>query len=152
MAGAQGAEREPSRRRQGFARGRRRRRRAAGQDPSASTETRVLGLKGDALNLNTNEVVTSNPDDRTTWDVGKGEKVAGGKSDKLSEIGHGQVPFMGSEAPAAAVSFARVTQQADRVVRSAPARHSRERSAAGGAQSWRRRGLISLRDFPSAGP
>ena len=58
----------------------------------ASTETRVLGLKGDALNLNTDEVVTSNPDDRTTWDVGKAERVAGGKSDKLSEIGHGQVP------------------------------------------------------------
>ncbi len=78
----------------------------------ASTETRVLGLKGDALNLNTDEVVTSNPDDRTKWDVGKGGKVAGGKSDKLSEMGHGQVPFMGSEATAAAVSFARVTQRA----------------------------------------
>ena len=73
----------------------------------ASTETRVLGLKGDALNLNTDAVVTSNPDDRTTWEVGKGAK-----SDKLSEIGHGQVPFMGSDAPAAAVSFARVTQRA----------------------------------------
>ena len=78
----------------------------------ASTETRVLGLKGDALNLNTAEVVTSNPDDRTKWNVGKGEKVEGGKSDKLSEIGHGQVPFMGSDATAAAVSFARVTQRA----------------------------------------
>ena len=78
----------------------------------ASTETRVLGLKGDALNLNTEEVVTSNSDDRTTWDIGKAEKVAGGTSDKLSEIGHGQVPFMGSDAPAAAVSFARVTQRA----------------------------------------
>ena len=78
----------------------------------ASTKTRVLGVKGDALNLNTDEVVTSNPDDRTMWDVGKAEKVAGGKSDKLSEIGHGQVPFMGSDAPAAAVSFARVTQRA----------------------------------------
>ena len=78
----------------------------------ASTETRVLGLKGDALNLSTDEVVTSNPDDRTKWDVGKGEKVEGGKSDKLSEIGHGQVPFMGSDATAAAVSFARVTQRA----------------------------------------
>ena len=78
----------------------------------ASTDTRVLGLKGDALNLNTDEVVTSNPDDRTRWDVGKGGKVDGGKSDKLSEIGHGQVPFMGADAPAAAVSFARVTQRA----------------------------------------
>ncbi len=78
----------------------------------ASTDTRVLGLKGDALNLNTDEVVTSNPDDRTKWSVGKGGKVDGGKSDKLSEIGHGQVPFMGADAPAAAVSFARVTQRA----------------------------------------
>ena len=78
----------------------------------ASIDTRVLGLKGDALNLNTDEVVTSNPDDRTKWDVGKGEKVAGGKKDKLSEMGHGQVPFMGKEATAAAVSFARVTQRA----------------------------------------
>ena len=32
--------------------------------------------------------------------------------DKLSEIGHGQVPFMGDEASAAAVSFAKVTQRA----------------------------------------
>ena len=78
----------------------------------ASTETRVLGLKGDALNLNTDDAVTSNPDDRTTWEVGKGAKIAGAKSDKLSEIGHGQVPFMGNDAPAAAVSFARVTQRA----------------------------------------
>ena len=78
----------------------------------AATETRVLGLKGDALNLNTDDVVTSNPDDRTAWEVGKGAGIAGAKSDKLSEIGHGQVPFMGTDAPAAAVSFARVTQRA----------------------------------------
>ena len=78
----------------------------------ASTDTKVLGLKGDALNLSTDEAVTSNPDDRTGWDVGKGAKIAGGKNDKLSEIGHGQVPFMGADAPAAAVSFARVTQRA----------------------------------------
>ena len=79
----------------------------------ASTETRTLGLKGDALNLNTNDSVTSNPDDRTKWEVGKGGKIAGAKNDKLSEIGHGQVPFMrSSDASAAAVSFARVTQRA----------------------------------------
>ena len=78
----------------------------------ASTETRVLGLKGDPLNLNTDEVVTSNPDDRTRWDIGGAEKVAGGKRDRLSELGHGQVPFMGNDAAAAAVSFQRVTQRA----------------------------------------
>ena len=78
----------------------------------ASTETRTFGLKGDALNLSTDEQVTSNPNDRTDWDVGKGGKIEGGRNDKLSEIGHGQVPFMGAGAPAAAVSFARVTQRA----------------------------------------
>ena len=78
----------------------------------ASTDTKVLGLKGDALNLTTDAVVTSNPDDRTKWSVGKGGDVAGGKSDKLSEMGHGQVPFMGNDAAAAAISFARVTQRA----------------------------------------
>ncbi len=78
----------------------------------AATDTRVLGLKGDALNLNTDEFVTSNADDRTQWEIGKAKKVEGGKSDKLSEIGHGQVPFMGGDASAAAISFARVTQRA----------------------------------------
>ena len=78
----------------------------------ASTDTKVLGLKGDALNLSTDEAITSNPDDRLSWDIGKVEKVPGGKRDKLSEIGHGQVPFMGAEAAAAAVSFARVSQRA----------------------------------------
>ena len=78
----------------------------------ASTETRGLGLKGDPLNLNTDDVVTSNPDDRTTWDIGGAEKVEGGKRDRLSEIGHGQVPFMGRDAAPSAVSFQRVTQRA----------------------------------------
>ena len=78
----------------------------------ASTETRVLGLKGDPLNLNTDEAVTSNPDDRTMWDIGGAEKVEGGKRDRLSELGHGQVPFMGADAAASAVSFQRVTQRA----------------------------------------
>ncbi len=80
----------------------------------ASNETKVFGLKGDPLNLNTDEALTSNPDDRLRWEIGtaKTANVEGGKKDKLSEIGHGQVPFMGDEATAAAVSFARVTQRA----------------------------------------
>ena len=78
----------------------------------ASTETRIFGLKGDPLNLNTDDAITSNPDDRTRWDIGGTEPVEGGKKDKLSEIGHGQVPFMGSDAAAAAVSFQCVTQRA----------------------------------------
>ena len=82
-----------------------------GWDPAA-TDTKVLGLKGDPLNLNTDEAVTTNPDDLVRWDIGKKEKVEGGRKGKLSEIGHGLVPFMGDNATAAAVSFARVTQRA----------------------------------------
>lgn len=77
----------------------------------AANETRTFGLKGDPLNLSTDEQIWSNADDRLNWGIG-GEKVEGGKKDKLSEIGHGQVPFMGADASAAAVSFARVTQRA----------------------------------------
>ncbi|MCY4088451.1 MAG: type I-U CRISPR-associated RAMP protein Csb1/Cas7u [Actinomycetia bacterium] len=78
----------------------------------ATGDTRVKGLKGDPLNLNTDEVVTSNPDNRVDWEIGKVGKE-GAKADKLSEMGHGQVPFMrDSDAPAAAVSFARLTQRA----------------------------------------
>ena len=80
----------------------------------ASTETRVLGVKGDPLNLSTAEVVSSNAEDRTKWDIGESSNKAPGgkKKEKLSEIGHGQVPFMGSDAAAGAVSFSRITQRA----------------------------------------
>ncbi|MCY3932702.1 MAG: type I-U CRISPR-associated RAMP protein Csb1/Cas7u [Acidobacteria bacterium] len=81
-----------------------------GWQPGA-TETRTFGLKGDALNLNTDEQISSNAADRLDWGIG-GQRVEGGKKDKLSETGHGQVPFMGADAAAAAVSFARVTQRA----------------------------------------
>ncbi|MCY3571198.1 MAG: type I-U CRISPR-associated RAMP protein Csb1/Cas7u [Chloroflexi bacterium] len=78
----------------------------------ASIETRGLGLKGDPLNLNTDDLVTSNPEDRTKWGIGKAGRIEGGRRDRLSEMGHGQVPFMGEDAAAAAVSFRRVTQRA----------------------------------------
>ena len=81
----------------------------------AAADTKNMGLKGDPLNLTTGKddmEVTSNKDDRAKWDVGK-RAVEGGKPDKLSEIGHGQVPFMReSDLAAAAVSFAHVTQRA----------------------------------------
>jgi len=77
----------------------------------ASTETRVMGLKGDPLNLSIDESVVSDEKDLTQWDVvGKGANSP--KKGKLSEIGHGQVPFMGEDAAAGAVSFARVSQRA----------------------------------------
>ena len=82
-----------------------------GWNPAPADVVRALGLKGDPLNLNTDERINSNPDDRLEWTVGA-EAVQGGKKDKLSEIGHGQVPFMGADASASSVSFARVTQRA----------------------------------------
>ncbi len=78
----------------------------------AKVDTKALGLKGDPLNLSTDETVTANANDGLHWDIGKGEMIPGGRKDRLSEIGHGQVPFMGTDAAAAAVSFARVTQRA----------------------------------------
>lgn len=77
-----------------------------------STSTRTMGLKGDALNLINEVVITSNENDRPDWVVGT-EKIDGAKQDRLSEIGHGQVPFMkDSDASPAGVSFARITQLA----------------------------------------
>ena len=109
----------------------------------ASTATKAMGLKGDPLNLNTDDAVISNPDDRTRWDIGGAERVKGGKRDKLSEIGHGQVPFMGSDAAASAVSFQRVTQRATvsfaqlrRVPVSGATRH-RKRTRRHGLSWWR---------------
>ena len=72
----------------------------------AETETRVFGLKGDDLNLNVDDPITFDPNDQTEWKVEKNAKT----KKKLSEIGHGQVPFRGNEASLAAISFARVSQ------------------------------------------
>ncbi len=82
-----------------------------GWNPAPTDVVKVLGLKGDPLNLSVEDRVNSNPDDRLEWTIGK-EAVQGGKKDKLSEIGHGQVPFMGADAAAGPVSFARITQRA----------------------------------------
>ncbi len=78
----------------------------------ASTDTRVLGVKGDPLNLSVTESVSSDKQDRTKWDFKDNANTSGEKQEKLSEIGHGQVPFTGSDAALAAVSFSRITQRA----------------------------------------
>lgn len=77
----------------------------------ATTETRLLGMKGDPLNLNIEEGVTFDPVDSIEWQVGKNKRVQGEKHDRLSEIGHGQV-LVKRDAIPAAVSFARITQRA----------------------------------------
>ena len=82
---------------------------APGGRPEDTTTT--LGLKGDPLNLNIDENAIFDPNDQAGWRLGeKAEK--GEDKRKLSELGHGQVPFMrdGDAAPAG-VSFRRITQR-----------------------------------------
>jgi len=83
----------------------------------ASTETRTFGVKGDPLNLSIEETVSVNVDDQTKWDIVPGSKSSDGKNPKgkkkkLSEIGHGQVPFTDKDAALGPVSFSRITQRA----------------------------------------
>ena len=75
----------------------------------AATDVKVLGLKGDPLNLSTEVSITSNPDDLLDWEFTKAPQ---GRGVRLSEIGHGQVPVGEADGTRAAVSFARVTQRA----------------------------------------
>lgn len=76
----------------------------------AATETRIMGLKGDPLNLSVDENVGFDPNNAADWGFGR---ASGGKKDKLSGIGHGQVPFMkDGDAAAGGVSFERITQRA----------------------------------------
>jgi len=79
----------------------------------ATVDTRVLGLKGDPLNLSVDEPVAFDPDDPGGWAVIEGaKKVGGGKAkERLSELGHGQVPVTVVEAALAGISFARVEQR-----------------------------------------
>ena len=75
----------------------------------AARDTKVLGVKGDPLNLSIEESALYDDRDHEGWRLGaKPEK--GEVKKALSELGHGQVPF--SDATPAAVSFRRVTQQA----------------------------------------
>lgn len=83
-----------------------------GWQPAARETTTTLGLKGDPLNLSIDENAIFDPDDQAGWRLGdKAEK--GQEKKKLSELGHGQVPFMNeNDGSPAGVSFRRVTQRA----------------------------------------
>ncbi len=86
----------------------------AGYRPG-TTGTRVLGLKGDPLNLSVDEKVTYDPEDLvgTDWQLAE-EKKAGGrrKQESLSELGHGQVPVSPNDAALAGISFSEIEQRA----------------------------------------
>lgn len=68
-----------------------------GYEP-AGRDGRQLGLKGDPLNLSVDEAVQFDPDDVSDWQLLEGsDKLGGGKTkERLSEIGHGQVPVGGT--------------------------------------------------------
>jgi CRISPR-associated protein Csb1 len=78
-----------------------------------STDTRRLGVKGDPLNLSIDQAVSFDSDDLREWELVEGKTKAGSKSkDSLAEVGHGQVPVTGPDAPLGAVSFRRIEQLA----------------------------------------
>lgn len=86
----------------------------AGYDPAA-TDTRVLGLKGDPLNLSVDEQVSYDQEDLLKgWEVVESSQRTRGAKQKesLAEIGHGQVPFKPQDGALAGVSFRSIHQRA----------------------------------------
>lgn len=83
-----------------------------GWEPAA-LDTTTLGVKGDPLNLTTSDKVLYDENDTSSWTLAEGEKkvaaAKGRKQEKLSEIGHGQVPTESGVAP---LSFRRISQRA----------------------------------------
>lgn len=80
-----------------------------GVEPAAH-DIRRLGLKGDPLNLSVPEGVIFDEMAQHEWAVAS--HTAKGKKGKLSDVGHGQVPVSGEDAPLGGVSFRDVVQQA----------------------------------------
>lgn len=75
----------------------------------ASLETKVMGLKGDPLNLSTDLAVNYHEDNLLGWTATEVSKAGTSKAkDSLAEIGHGQVPVSGTPA---GVSFDAIVQQ-----------------------------------------
>ena len=89
-----------------------------GWDPGTGGDpdkiSRGLGIKGDPLNLQDTAKVDFNREDLLAgWEYVEGTKSSKGpgkKTDAMSNIGHGQVPFPESALAPMAVSFRRVTQ------------------------------------------
>src|SRR5579884_3853247 len=87
----------------------------AGYAPAREGEwTRVLGLKGDPLNLSVDEPVSYHEDDLLRgWQMEQGQRTGGRRQrETLAEIGHGQVPVSSQEAALAPVSFRSIEQRA----------------------------------------
>lgn len=86
---------------------------ALAKDDNGQMRTpRVRGLKGDPLNLSVDEAVVVNPTNRADWELGKSKSGQATEKTKLSELGHGQVPFSANDTAPAAVSFHSIEQRA----------------------------------------
>lgn len=89
---------------------------ATGGDPESIIRTR--GTKGDSLNLKDTARITFDDDDLLAgWEYVKGAKsgkTRAKKTESMSNIGHGQVPFgpRDSDLAPSAVSFKRISQSA----------------------------------------
>lgn len=74
----------------------------------ARDDVKIMGVKGDPLNLSIADKVVSSGIDEIEWDLAP-------KGERLSEIGHGQVPFPDRSKPnsgaLAGVSFREIVQQ-----------------------------------------
>jgi CRISPR-associated protein Csb1 len=80
-----------------------------GFDP-ATTTTKAMGLKGDPLNLTSDDAVDYDENNLLNWTAGDEKKAGKSKSkDSLAEIGHGQVL---PKAAATGVSFRAIEQRA----------------------------------------
>lgn len=89
-----------------------------GYDPATTDvemQPKTLGLKGDPINQTVDETVVFDEDDllSSDWSLAAATKGAekGKKKDKLSNIGHGQVPVGEGDAAPAGVSFSTITQR-----------------------------------------
>lgn len=74
---------------------------------------KTLGTKGDPFNLNIDNRIEQDERDRFAgWRSEAGKPPGRAKREKLSSLGHGQVPFRPSEAAPAGVSFRSISQLA----------------------------------------
>ncbi|MCY3619788.1 MAG: type I-U CRISPR-associated RAMP protein Csb1/Cas7u [Acidimicrobiaceae bacterium] len=79
--------------------------------PGEADHVRTFGVKGDPINIGDVGKVESRSDDLLDgWSVDSAKRAA--ERDKMSSIGHGQVPFKAGEEALAPVSFRRITQRA----------------------------------------
>jgi CRISPR-associated protein Csb1 len=83
------------------------------EDSGSPRVGKILGTKGDPYNLNIDNRIKQNENDRFAgWQSESSKPPGRSNKEKLSSLGHGQVPFRISEASPAGVSFQTISQLA----------------------------------------